>query len=123
MVELNCETDFVARTEDFKTFARDMAMHVAAAAPEYLDPESVPVQVVEKEREIYAAEVADKPDEIKAKIIDGKLAKFYEATCLSKQAFIKDPDKSIEQLTTELAAKVGENVRIGRFSRIELGVN
>jgi elongation factor Ts len=121
LVEINCETDFVARTDDFKGFARDIAMHVAASAPEYLDPESVPETVVAKEREIYADEAGDKPDEIKAKIIDGKLAKYYETVCLTKQAFIKDPDKSIEQLTTDISAKTGEKIVIRQFSRIELG--
>jgi elongation factor Ts len=122
IVEVNCETDFVARTQDFKTFARDIAMHIAAMSPDYADPESVPQEVVKKEREIYAAEVGDKPADIREKIIEGKLEKFYDAVCLSRQAYVKDPEKSVGELTTELAAKVGENVRIGRFARIELGV-
>jgi elongation factor Ts len=123
LVEVNCETDFVARTDDFKTFARDVAMHIAASNPEYLNPEAVPENIVAKEREIYAAEVEEqkKPAEIIAKIVDGKLAKYFETVCLTKQAFIKDPDKSIEQLTTELIAKTGENIVIRRFSRLELG--
>ena len=121
LVEVNCETDFVARTEDFKTFARDVAMHIAASAPEYLNPESVPEEVVAKEREIYASEAGDKPDDIATKIVDGKLDKFYQSVCLTKQPFIKDPDKSIEHYQTEVAAKVGEKIEIRQFSRIELG--
>ena len=121
LVEVNCETDFVARTDDFKTFARDIAMHVAASDPEYLNPESVPEETVAKEREIYAAEVTGKPAEIIAKIVDGKLAKYYETVCLTRQPFVKDPDKTIEQYTTEIAAKVGENVVIRQYRRIELG--
>jgi elongation factor Ts len=121
LVEVNCETDFVARTDDFKAFARDVAMHIAAAAPEYLTPESVPAEVVAKEREIYAAEAGDKPDDITKKIVDGKLAKYYESVCLLKQPFIKDPDKTIEQYMTEVAAKVGEKIEISHFSRLELG--
>jgi elongation factor Ts len=121
VVEVNCETDFVARTDDFKTFARDVAMHIAAAAPEYLNPESVPEEVVAKEREIYASEAGAKPADIATKIIDGKLTKFYQSVCLTKQPFIKDPDKSIEQYLTEIAAKVGEKVEIRQYRRIELG--
>lgn len=121
LVEVNCETDFVARTDDFKTFTRDVAMHIAASAPEYLSPETVPEEVVAKEREIYASEAGDKPDAIAAKIIDGKLTKFYQSVCLTQQPFIKDPDKSIEQYQTEVAAKVGEKIEIRQFSRIELG--
>ena len=122
LVEVNCETDFVARTDDFKTFARDVAMHIAAAAPEFLNPEAVPAATVAKEREIYAAEVSGKPAEIVAKIVDGKLAKYYETVCLVNQPYVKDPDKTIGQYTTELSAKVGEKVTISRFTRLELGV-
>ncbi len=121
LVELNCETDFVARTEDFKALAHDLAMHIAASAPEYLNPESVPEDVVAKERAFYADEVKDKPAEIQDKIITGKLAKYYEGVCLTKQAFVKDPDKNIEQLITDAAAKLGENIVVRQYSRIELG--
>lgn len=123
LVELNCETDFVARTDDFKLFARDIAMHVAAMNPQYLEPSDVPTAVVASEKEVYAGEIEGKTEDIKEKILEGKLGKFYEQVCLVKQPYVKDPDKSIEQLTTEIAAKVGENVKIGRFSRIELGVS
>ena len=123
LVEINCETDFVARTEDFKNFARDIAMHVAAANPEYLKPEDIPAEVVEKEREIYRNEVKGKPAEIIDKIVDGKLGKFYEQVCLMNQAFIKDPDVTVGKLTTDLVAKLGENIVIRRFERLELGSN
>lgn len=123
LVEINCETDFVARTEDFQVFARDIAMHVAAANPEYLNPEAVPAEVVEQEKAIYRKEVEGKPAEIIEKIVDGKLAKFYEQTCLTNQQFIKDPDVSIAKLTTSLVAKLGENIVIRRYERLELGTN
>jgi elongation factor Ts len=121
LVEINCETDFVARTEDFKTFARDIAMHIAAANPLFLSPEQVPAEAIESEKRVYVEDTKGKPEEIAAKIVDGKLAKYYENTCLTKQAFIKDPEKSIEDLTKELIAKLGENIVIRQFKRMELG--
>jgi elongation factor Ts len=121
VVEINCETDFVARTEDFKAFARDIAMHIAAANPTYVTPSEVPTEVIDAEKRVYAEETKGKPEEIAAKIVEGKLAKFYENVCLVKQAFIKDPDKSIETLTGELVGKLGENIVIRRFDRMELG--
>jgi elongation factor Ts len=121
LVEVNCETDFVARTDDFKNFARDIAMHIAATDPEYLSPTDVPEQVIEKEKEIYAEEAAGKPENIIDNIVRGKMDKYYESVTLVKQPFVKDPDKSIEAYTTEVAAKVGENVVIRQFKRIELG--
>ena len=121
LVELNCETDFVARTEDFKTLARDIAMHVAASAPEYLDPESVPADVLQKERDFHVEQVKDKPADIQAKIIDGKLAKYYETITLVKQPFVKDPDTTIEELITTVSAKLGEKIAVRQYSRIELG--
>jgi elongation factor Ts len=121
LVEINCETDFVARTDDFKGFARDIAMHVAAANPEYITPEQVPAEVVEQERAIYRKEVEGKPAEIVDKIVDGKLAKYYESICLMNQPFVKDPDQTVGTLTTSLIAKLGENIVIRRFVRYELG--
>ena len=121
LVEINCETDFVARTEDFKTFARDVAMHVAAANPEYLNPEEVPAEIVEREKSIYRKEAEGKPAEIMEKIVDGKLAKFYEQVCLLNQPFVKDPDITVSKLCTSLVAKLGENIVIRRFARMELG--
>lgn len=123
LVEINCETDFVARTDDFKAFARDVAMHIAAANPEYLSVDEVPADVVAKEQEIYRAEVQGKPAEVVDKIVEGKLAKYYQGVVLVKQPFVKDPDKTIEQLTGELVAKLGENIVIRKFSRLELGVS
>lgn len=123
LVEINCETDFVARTEDFKQFAKDVAMQVAATAPEYIRPEDVPADVVDKERELIGKELeaAGKPAEMIEKITEGKLAKFYEQICLVKQPFIKDQDKTIETLTAELVGKLGENIVIGKVSRLALG--
>ncbi|HVQ45077.1 MAG TPA: translation elongation factor Ts [Candidatus Saccharimonadia bacterium] len=121
LVEVNCETDFVARTDDFKIFVRDVAMHIAAAAPEYLNPEAVPAEVVESEKAIYRKEVEGKPAEIIEKIVDGKLAKYYEQVCLINQPFVKDPDVTVGKLTTDLIAKLGENIVIRRYTRMELG--
>jgi elongation factor Ts len=121
LVEVNCETDFVARTEDFKAFARDIAMHVAATNPAYVRPEAVPGEVVKAERAKYEEEAKGKPAEIVAKIVEGKMAKFYEQVCLVNQPFVKDPDKTVGALTAELVAKLGENIVIRRFERLELG--
>jgi len=123
LVEVNCETDFVARTEDFKVFAKDIAMHVAAANPEYLDASAVPDDVIEREKAIYRNEVEGKPAEIIEKIVSGKLAKYYEQFCLVNQPFVKDPDLTVAKLTSNLVAKLGENIVIRRFVRLELGVN
>ncbi len=124
LVEINCETDFVARTEDFQEFAHDIAMQVAAENPQYVAPGDVPESMVEKEKAIYRAELEGqkKPAEIIDKIVAGKLDKFYESVCLTKQPFVKDPDQTIEQLTAALIGKLGENIVIRRFSRMELGV-
>lgn len=121
LVEVNCETDFVARTDDFKAFCKDVALHIAASNPEYLNPESIPEEVMAKEREIYAAEVEGKPENIIDKIVEGKLNKFFETVCLTKQAFVKDPEKSIEAYMTEVSSKVGEKIDIRQYSRMELG--
>jgi elongation factor Ts len=121
LVEVNCETDFVARTDDFKAFVRDVAMHIAAANPEYLNAEAVPADVIENEKSIYRKEVEGKPAEILEKIVDGKLAKYYEQVCLVNQPFVKDPDVTIGKLTTDLVAKLGENIVIRRYERMELG--
>lgn len=120
MVVVNCETDFVARTDDFKNFVHDLAMHVAASAPEYLKPEDVPKKVVDKEKEIYTDDIKGKPEDIADKILTGKLEKFYEQVCLLNQPFIKDPDKTIGDYQTELVAKLGENIVIAKFERMEL---
>jgi elongation factor Ts len=121
LVEINCETDFVAMTPEFKEFARDVAIHIAAANPEYLNPESVPAEVVAQESAIYRKEAEGKPAEVVEKIVQGKLDKFYATVCLVNQPFVKDPDVSIAKLTTQLVAKLGENIVIRRFERLELG--
>jgi elongation factor Ts len=123
MIEVNCETDFVAKTDDFKELAKDIAMHVAAASPLYLTREDVPQEVLEREKEIYKAQVAGKPAQVVEKIIEGKLEKFFSDTCLVDQIFIKDPDqkKKIKDLVTEKIAKLGENIIIRRFARFQLG--
>jgi len=123
MVEVNYETDFVARTDDFKELVKDIAMHITAANPQYLSREYVPQNVIEREKEIYRAQVADKPPQIVEKIIEGKLEKFYMDFCLLDQVFIKDPDqkKKVQDLITEKISKVGENIIIRRFARFQLG--
>jgi len=121
MVEVNCETDFVARTDDFKEFAKDVAMHIAALNPEYLNAAAVPAEVVAREREIYAKEVEGKPAAMIEKIVDGKLAKWHEGVCLMNQPFIKDGERTVGQLTTDLIAKLGENIVVRRYVRYDLG--
>jgi elongation factor Ts len=123
MVEINCETDFVARTDDFKELMKDVAMHIAAANPLYLTREDVPQDVLDREKEIYRAQVSGKPPQVIEKIIEGKLEKFYSDNCLLDQIFIKDPDqkKTVKDLVTEKVAKLGENIIIRRFARFQLG--
>ena len=123
MLEVNCETDFVARTDDFKELVKDIAMHIAAASPLYLKRDDVPQDTIEREREIYRAQVTDKPLHIVEKIIEGKLEKFYTDTCLLDQLFIKDPEqkKRVQDIITEKVAKLGENIVIRRFVRFQLG--
>jgi len=123
MVEVNCETDFVARTDDFKELVKDIAMHIAAAIPLYLSRDDVPQDVIEREKEVYRAQVTDKPLHVVEKIIEGKLEKFYTDTCLFDQLFIKDPEqkKKIKDLVVEKIAKLGENIVIRRFVRFQLG--
>ncbi len=123
MVEVNCETDFVARTDDFREMVKDVAMHIAAANPGYLSREEVPQDVIEREKEIYRAQVTNKPPQVVDKIVEGKLEKFFSDTCLLDQIFVKDPDqkKKIKDLITEKVAKVGENIVVRRFVRYQLG--
>ena len=123
LVEVNCETDFVARTDDFQQFAKDVAMHIAAEQPRAVDRESLDSQLVEHERSIYLEQAKNegKPENIAEKIVTGRLEKFFQETCLMEQAFVKDPDQSIEDLVTELTAKIGEKISIGRFSCFRLG--
>lgn len=123
LVEVNCETDFVARTDDFQRFVNDIAMHVAAANPRWLSKEQVPTSDVEKEKELFKAQAAQsgKPPQVIDKIAEGKLTKFLEENCLLQQAFVKDPDKSIEEIVKAAIAKLGENIMIARFVRFQLG--
>jgi len=123
MIEVNCETDFVARTDDFKQLVKDIAMHIAAATPIYLSREDVPRDVLEREKEIYKVQVANKPSQVVEKIIEGKLEKFYTDFCLLDQIFIKDTDQKmkIKDLITEKIAKLGENIMIKRYARFQLG--
>jgi len=121
IVELNCETDFVARTDDFKNLAKELALHVAAANPLYVSMQDVPTEVIEKEREIYKEQSQGKPDDVMEKMIEGKLVKYYEEVCLLEQKFVKDPEKKISDLIGESTAKMGENVQVRRFARFMLG--
>lgn len=123
LVEVNCETDFVARTEKFQELARDLAIHVAMAAPQYLNREEVPSDAVEKEREVLMNQAKEegKPEEIAAKMVEGRLGKFYGEIVLLEQAYVKDDKKTVEQLLKEAIAGLGENIQIGSFSRIAIG--
>ncbi|RMD99091.1 MAG: translation elongation factor Ts [Deltaproteobacteria bacterium] len=123
LVEVNCESDFVAKNDAFLELARDLAMQIAAAAPRYLDRESVPADVVEKEREIFRTQAVEsgKPPQAIDKIVEGKLKKFFEENCLLEQAFVKDTSKSIRQLLAEKIATIGENISIRRFVRYQVG--
>ncbi len=123
LVEINCETDFVARTEDFKTLARELALHIAGSNPLFVSREQVPAEVVEKEKEIYKQqpELSKKPAEIVEKILEGKLEKYFEEVCLLEQPFVKNPDLKIKDLLSEAVGKMGENVVIKRFARFLLG--
>ncbi|NBD38378.1 MAG: translation elongation factor Ts [Verrucomicrobia bacterium] len=121
LVELNCETDFVAKTDDFKTLARDIAMHVAAASPGYVSREEVPADVVEREKGIAAAAVENKPAHIVEKIVEGKMEKVYQEMVLLEQPFVKNPDVSIGEMLKEQIAKLGENILVRRFARFQIG--
>ncbi len=123
LVEINCETDFVAKGKDFTEFAKNIAMHIAAANPAYLSKKDVPDNIVEKERQIYRtqAQNSNKPEKVMEKIVDGKLEKFYTETCLLEQHFVKDDKIIIKDYVKSAISKFGENISIGRFSRFKLG--
>ena len=123
MVEVNCETDFVAKNDDFQEFAKNVAMHIAAAAPMGLGPEEIPESVIAREREIYRERALEqgKPANIIDKIVDGQVEKFYKDSCLMSQPYIKDPKLTITDLLTETIAKIGENIKIRRFARFQVG--
>ncbi len=123
LVEVDCETDFVARNDDFKAFVHDVAMHIAAASPIWVTRDDIPEEAKAAEMEIYAAQAkaSGKPDPVVAKIAEGKLNKWFTDVVLMEQAFVKDPEKSIDELRRELVAKVGENIEIRRFARFRVG--
>lgn len=123
LLEVNCETDFVAKTDDFQEFVKDIAMHIAAANPAYVRREEIPAKVVEKEKEIYASQVTNKPPQVIEKILEGKIEKFYSESCLLDQIFVKDEEqkKTINDLVIEKVAKLGENIVVNRFTRFQLG--
>ncbi len=123
MVELNCETDFVAKTENFQNLAKDIAMQVAATNPTYVNSTEIPPEILEREKEIYRSQLLaeKKPEKIWDKIIEGKLNKFYEEVCLVNQKFIKDDSMSVETLINNMIAKTGENIIMRRFCRFQLG--
>ena len=123
LIEVNCETDFVARNEEFKAFVNDLALQVAAAKPSYVKREDIPKDVVDKERAIYEGQAKEmgKPPAAWPKIVDGKLEKFYQESCLMEQAFIKDPAVMVKDLLAQKIAKIGENMNIRRFTRYQLG--
>jgi len=123
LVEVNCETDFTAKTEDFTNFAKDIAMQVAATAPISIDRENIPEDVLEKEKDIYATQAREsgKPEKIIDKIVEGKMKKFYSEACLLEQDFVKNSDITVQDLLNEMMAKTGENIVITRFARYQLG--
>jgi len=123
LVEVNCETDFVAKNEAFQAFVKDIAMHIAAAAPQFVRREEVSAELLEREKEIYRAKAKEtgKPDNIIEKIVEGQISKFYGEICLLEQPFVKDPDKTIQAYLNETIASIGENMSIRRFARFVLG--
>jgi elongation factor Ts len=123
LVEVNCETDFVAKNEDFQEFSKNIAMHIAATNPLGITPEDIAQEVVEKEKEIYRAQALDmgKPENVVDKIVEGKLKKFYEESCLMNQPYVRDTDISIADLLNQMIAKIGENISIKRFVRYQIG--
>jgi elongation factor Ts len=123
IVEVNCETDFVANTEDFRQLAKDLAMHVASTAPLALTAEEIPQSVVERERSVYLEQVKEEgnPDNIAGKIVEGKLKKFFKESVLLEQPFVKDPDKTISELITEVSSRTGEKIQVARFARFRVG--
>lgn len=123
LLEVNSETDFVARNPEFQAFVKDVAMHIAAAAPQYVRREEVPADVVEKEKSILSAQVLEsgKPENMVEKIVTGKIDKFFKEICLMEQPFVKDTDKSVDQILNELTSKIGEKIHVRRFVRYQLG--
>jgi elongation factor Ts len=123
LVEVNCETDFVAKTDQFQALVKDIAMHIAASNPTYLTREEIPSEIIENEKNIYAAQITNKPPQVVEKIVDGKLEKYFEDVCLIDQIFVKETEKKkkIKDLVVESIAQLGENILIKRFVRFQLG--
>lgn len=123
IVEVNCETDFVAKTDDFKEFAKNIAMHIAATSPVGITPDDVPEEVISKEKEIYRAQALEtgKPENIVEKIAEGKVQKFYKENCLLQQPYVRDPNLTVEDVINSVIAKIGENISIRRFVRYQIG--
>lgn len=123
LVEVNTETDFVAKNENFKAFVKDLAMQVAASNPQYVSREEVPAEVIEHEKEVLKQQAVNegKPEEIAHKMVEGRIKKYYTEVCLLEQPFIKDPDKSVQDLLNDLITKIGENIKVRRFTRYEVG--
>lgn len=123
LVEVGCETDFVARTDQFQTLVAELAMHVVASRPEYVSRDEIPADVVEREKVIFLEQMADsdKPDHILERIVEGKLEKWYSEVCLLEQPFVKDPDVTIQDLITDQIAALGENIKVNQFARMEIG--
>jgi len=123
LLEVNCETDFVAKTDEFRTFVRDIAMHIAASNPKYIARSEVTGDTIEKERDILRAQAIHegKPEKIVDKIVEGRIEKFYKDICLLEQPFVKDPDKTVQEMVTQMIASIGENINIRRFSRFQMG--
>ena len=123
LLEVNCETDFVARTDDFQEFAKDIAMHIAASQPLAVDREGVPADAAERERDIFLEQAKNegKPEHIAEKIVEGRMEKFYQENCLMEQVFVKNPDQTIGELVSEITAKIGEKITVRRFERFVLG--
>ncbi len=121
LIEINCESDFVARTEDFQRLVKDLAMQVAAANPRVVRREELAPELIEQERQIYTSQAEGKPAAVVAKIVDGKVEKFFKDVCLLEQAWVRDPNKTINELVVEASAKMGEKVEVRRFMRFQLG--
>jgi elongation factor Ts len=123
LIEVNCETDFVAKTDDFKSFVKNMAMQVAASNPQYVKREEVPAEVIEHEKQILRQQALNegKPEKIVEKMVEGRLEKFYKEVCILEQPYIRDPEKTVQDVLTETIAKLGENIAIRRFTRYEMG--
>jgi elongation factor Ts len=127
LLEVNCESDFVARTDDFRSFVHDLAMHITAAEPRFISKEEVPAEVLEKEREIALEQAkndpknANKPEQVLEKIVEGRLSKFYQETCLMEQPYVKDQNITVNDLVRQMISKTGENIRVRRFTRYKMG--